>query len=327
MRRVTLPGSGVTTSALGYGCSSLMARTGRRDSIRLLEEAFDAGITHFDVARLYGYGEAEGALGAFLAGRRDQVTVTTKLGIEPPKRSRGLDLAKAAARRAVAVAPALGRAARNQAGRMVQGGRFGVDQARASLDTSLRELGTDHVDLLLLHECGPEDMTEELLGFLRGCVTDGRAGAFGIATSPDATRAVLAARPEVAATVQIANSVAAPHAQDTPELTGRALITHSALELGLAEIHRHVTGSPEHRARWSAAVGADCADRQVLAELMLTWAITANPDGVVLFSSRNRDRIRANAALSAPEPRRDAADALAALVREELSPRPVPGAA
>src|SRR5438105_7640592 len=96
-------------SGIGYGCSQLMARTGRAESIRLLEAAFDAGITHFDVARSYGYGEAESALGAFLAGRRDQVTVTTKLGLGPPRGSGLLKVAKVAARAAVAAAPPLGR--------------------------------------------------------------------------------------------------------------------------------------------------------------------------------------------------------------------------
>ena len=43
-----------------------MARLGRRESVRLLEVAYDSGITHFDTARSYGYGEAESAVGEFL---------------------------------------------------------------------------------------------------------------------------------------------------------------------------------------------------------------------------------------------------------------------
>src|SRR3954466_15030358 len=77
VNRVTLRGTEVTTSALGYGCSQLMARLGRAESTRLLEAAFDAGISHFDTARSYGYGEAESALGDFIRGRREQVTVAT----------------------------------------------------------------------------------------------------------------------------------------------------------------------------------------------------------------------------------------------------------
>jgi len=74
-------------------------------------------------------------------------------------------------------------------------------------------------------------------------------------------------------------------------------------------------------------VGADYSDHQVLGELLLAWAMMANPEGVVLFSSRDPDRIRANATPAAPESPREQADALPSLVREELSSRRVSGAA
>ena len=60
-----------------------MGSISRRESLRLLEAAFDAGIRHFDVAPMYGYGEAEGCLGEFLQRHRADVTVTTKYGIPP----------------------------------------------------------------------------------------------------------------------------------------------------------------------------------------------------------------------------------------------------
>ena len=107
MRTVRLPGTDLTPSRLGFGTSLLMARLGRRESVRLLEVAHESGITHFDTARAYGYGEAESAVGDFLAGRRDAVTVTTKVGLLPPRNSRGLRAAKAVARAAVSRAPAL----------------------------------------------------------------------------------------------------------------------------------------------------------------------------------------------------------------------------
>jgi D-threo-aldose 1-dehydrogenase len=86
MQRLNLPAA-MTTSALGFGTAQLMARIGRRESVRLLHAAFDAGITHIDTARLYGYGAAESAVGDLLAGRRHQITVATKFGIFPPARS------------------------------------------------------------------------------------------------------------------------------------------------------------------------------------------------------------------------------------------------
>src|SRR5689334_980851 len=77
-------------ATVGFGCSSLTG-TDASNAIRVLEVAFDAGVRHFDTARYYGYGEAEGILGRFLNSRRSQVTITTKFGIEPPRRSAGLN--------------------------------------------------------------------------------------------------------------------------------------------------------------------------------------------------------------------------------------------
>lgn len=68
--------------AVGFGCNSILSE-GRSKALRLLATAFDAGVRHFDIARSYGTGEAEGILGAFLKNRRSQVTITTKFGIQP----------------------------------------------------------------------------------------------------------------------------------------------------------------------------------------------------------------------------------------------------
>src|SRR5260370_39566152 len=50
------------SSRLGFGCGSVMGRIGRAASLRAIAAALDAGITHFHVARLYGYREAEALL-------------------------------------------------------------------------------------------------------------------------------------------------------------------------------------------------------------------------------------------------------------------------
>src|SRR5436190_22196949 len=107
IERIELPGTDLNLSRLAFGSSGLMTRLGRTQSLRLLEVAYDAGITHFDTARSYGYGEAESVVGDFLARSRDNLTVTTKLGIVPPRPSRALHVAKAIRR--VAARPAVAR--------------------------------------------------------------------------------------------------------------------------------------------------------------------------------------------------------------------------
>ena len=89
MREIQVPGITIGVPILGFGCSSLTS-VGQKQALRLLESAFDSGIRHFDTARYYGYGEAEGILGGFLKSYRGQVTVTTKFGIDPPRRTSAL---------------------------------------------------------------------------------------------------------------------------------------------------------------------------------------------------------------------------------------------
>jgi aryl-alcohol dehydrogenase-like predicted oxidoreductase len=280
MRFVDLPGTDLSLSRLGFGTSGLMARLGRRESVRLLEVAHDSGITHFDTARAYGYGEAEGALGEFLAGRRDAVTVTTKLGIMPPRRSRGLQGAKAAARVAARAFPPVRPLLRRGAQSMGEIGWFAPGEARASLETSLRELGIETVDILLLHECRPADLeTEGLLEFLQESVRAGKVRRFGIATDGASTAAILAHRREFAGVVQI--GWGAFDALRLPPDVG--LITHSAMAPQLAPLTERARS-----AGW---------DPNSIGRLLLASALRSNPDGAVLFSSTNEARIRANAAL------------------------------
>jgi D-threo-aldose 1-dehydrogenase len=278
-----------------------MARTGRRDSLRLLEVAFDAGITHFDVARSYGYGEAESAVGEFAATRRGAVTIATKLGVAPPARSRGMDLARAGARVLARAVPPARRLMRRGAERMVTSGSFELEAARESLETSLRELRTDYVDLLLLHDCAPEDVTPELLEFLRGRVAAGQVRCYGIATGREAAREILATNEGEPLVVQ------APF--DPLELeamaalpNGAGFIGHSVLGDGVERLQARLAGAAIEIEPWSGRLGADLSQRADLGRLLIRVAIAANPDGVFLFSSRDEGRIRANAALGEADP-------------------------
>ena len=280
---------------LGYGCASLMARTGRRESLRLLEAAFEAGITHFDVARSYGYGEAEDALGRFISGRRDQVTVTTKLGIAAPPRQRALGAAKKLARAVAAVSPRARAALRGRASGMVAHGRFGAAEARESFEQSLRELRTDHVDVLLLHDPRPDDVGEELLEFLDRCVVDGTARAVGVASGREEVRAISAAHGDRLTVAQLPDSALEPELPAALAPRARTVVTHSVVEGPLRALGREL-------------------DRERLPALLLASALRRNPNGVVLVSSRDPAHLRANAALVSDPPPDDELDALDQLV-------------
>ena len=53
----------LASPALGFGCAPILGRVGERESVAALDHAYARGVRHFDVARSYGWGEAEGLLG------------------------------------------------------------------------------------------------------------------------------------------------------------------------------------------------------------------------------------------------------------------------
>ncbi len=70
-RRVAslMPASNATSSqAIGFGTGGLLRIAGRRHRQEVLAAALDSGITHFDTAPIYGFGESERELGRFLRG-------------------------------------------------------------------------------------------------------------------------------------------------------------------------------------------------------------------------------------------------------------------
>jgi choline dehydrogenase-like flavoprotein len=77
LRSIHLPHTNATTSQLGFGCAYLLGQgLDREASRRVLDAAWDAGIRHFDAARLYGMGDTETMLGEFLR-THPEATVTT----------------------------------------------------------------------------------------------------------------------------------------------------------------------------------------------------------------------------------------------------------
>ncbi len=138
-----------------------MGALGKRESLALLEAAYDAGVRHFDVAPLYGFGQAEACLGEFLAARRGEVTVTTKYGIPPAKNPGLVGLARKLARPLVKALPGMKQrlsSAGGEGGFRWGEGEFTAAEARESLERSLRELKTERVDVWLLHEVTADDL-------------------------------------------------------------------------------------------------------------------------------------------------------------------------
>ena len=193
MRTVELV-PGIKSSALG--CAPILGAVDGAVARRALAVALDEGITHFDVARSYGYGQAEAWLGRELARRRDGVVLATKFGIRATASARLLQPLKPLVRWAkklkghrppstVHRPPSTGS---TSSGATTLGDRFHARVAmepanlRSSVETSLRALRTDYLDYLFLHE--PREVIEGIDALAEEAArlkTEGKIRAWGLA--------------------------------------------------------------------------------------------------------------------------------------------------
>lgn len=280
--------------AIGFGTTSLLGLESEAARQRLLAEAFESGITHFDTAPYYGYGEAEKVLGNFIKDRRDCVTITTKFGIQPPRLAGAGSVAGAVKRLVKNLGP-VRKLLALQAGKMVQRGAFSAADAEKSLETSLRSLQTDHIDIYLLHEAGLSDTSDELLAFLQKKQEQGVIGRFGVGSEFRKVREIACARPEFSAVLQFENSVR-HHNLRAIALSGKRTlsITHGALGESFRQLRAALAVNSSLRGAISELLGADAAQPGVVSSAMLAWAAQDNPAGTVLFSSSRTDNMRAN---------------------------------
>ncbi len=124
-----------------------------QDAVGAVRAALDAGVDWIDTAPFYGWGRAEELVGRAIAGRRDQVRILTKCGtVRRPDGRVGEDASPAA--------------------------------IRAGLHESLRRLGTDHVDVLQVHDPDPATPVEQTWAAIAELVAEGLVRAGGLSNHP-----------------------------------------------------------------------------------------------------------------------------------------------
>ena len=86
MKYRTYPGTDIRTSEVGFGMWTLAAGWWGNftddEAVAMLHRAYDLGITLYDSGDTYGNGRADELLGKAFAGRRDAVTITSKVGYD-----------------------------------------------------------------------------------------------------------------------------------------------------------------------------------------------------------------------------------------------------
>ncbi|HEV7962921.1 MAG TPA: aldo/keto reductase [Actinoplanes sp.] len=144
--------SGLVVSTVGLGCNNFGRKLDVDATRTVVDAAFDAGITLFDTADIYGtpHGSSEEWLGAALKGRRDEIVLATKFGMDMAG-SNGVDHGARGARRYIVRA----------------------------VEASLRRLETDYIDLYQIHTPDPETPIDETIAALDDLVRSGKVRYLG----------------------------------------------------------------------------------------------------------------------------------------------------
>jgi aryl-alcohol dehydrogenase-like predicted oxidoreductase len=149
-RRVRLGRSGLPVSVVGLGCNNFGSRLDADKTRSVVHAALDVGVTLFDTADIYGGGLSEEFLGQALGSRRHEVILATKFGMDM-QGANGPDWGARGSRRYI----------------------------RRAVESSLRRLGTDWIDLYQLHAPDPKTPISETLGALNELVHEGKVRYLG----------------------------------------------------------------------------------------------------------------------------------------------------
>lgn len=164
---------GAEVSRLALGTMTWSRDTSASEASAMLESFLDAGGTLVDTAATYADGGAEQVIGDLLAGgfSRHEIQICTKAGVR-----------------------------RTPEGGVIDASRGALLDA---LDASLERLGTDHVDIWLVHAFDPVTPLEETMHALEVALGSGRARHVGVSNFPAwaLARAVTLARPATAPAV------------------------------------------------------------------------------------------------------------------------------
>lgn len=158
--------TGLEVSAIGFGCWEVGGGYGEVDEAAFsgaVSRALDLGINCFDTAEGYGMGASERALGRALAGRRDEAVVVTKFGMNYRDKPNLRDSSRS--------------------------------RVMASIDKSLENLGTEWVDVFMVHWPDRETPFDETMSALDDVVRSGKVRFVGLSNfKADEIEACMATR-------------------------------------------------------------------------------------------------------------------------------------
>ncbi len=156
MQKRKLGKSNLEVSAIGLGCMGMSSAYGpaaeKGEMIKLIRNAFDLGVTHFDTAEAYGPFVNEELVGEALQPIRDKVTIATKFGFD-------IDL---------------------ETGKRTGGTNSKPAHIRRVAEDALKRLRTDTIDLFYQHRVDPNVPIEDVAGAVKKLIAEGKVKHFGL---------------------------------------------------------------------------------------------------------------------------------------------------
>jgi len=142
-------------TGMASGQLSVYGAADETESIATIHRALELGVTMLDTADIYGPLENERLVAKAVAGKRDQYILATKFGYEI-----------------------------DDAGHMTNGLNGRPEYVRKSIERSLKNLGTDYVDLYYLHRLDPHTSIEDTVGAMSRLVEEGKVRYLGLSEVP-----------------------------------------------------------------------------------------------------------------------------------------------
>lgn len=159
MKTCTIPSTTLKSSLIAFGTDSIGTRIDKKESFQMLSRYVASGGNHIDTAHIYGGGQSESTLGAWMkeSGLRNQLLLATK-GAHPNPTAMEIP-------------------------------RLSRSEIESDLDESLLRLGCDHVDLYWLHRDCASVPVADIVDSLNCFVKKGKIRYFGCSNwMPDRIR-------------------------------------------------------------------------------------------------------------------------------------------